>query len=361
MNTAIGSKALFSNTNGYSNTAAGFQALYHNTSGFFNSSLGLYALYNNSLGYKNTAIGPYALGSNISACNNTAIGHYALFTQSFNPGSTWSSDNVAVGNLALYNNQPTSTSYGIQNTAIGNNALFLNSIGYSNTACGYNSSSIISSGNFNTSLGANSLGNNTTGSYNTAIGYNTGPSSSGYGNTTCLGTDASADGNDKVRIGNIWVVSIGGYQNWTNISDGRFKENINENVPGLEFISKLRPVNYQLDRERINDFTGITASHEKIRKTQPDAQFLAGGRYSAVTTGFIAQEVEEAAKSLGFDFSGVDAPENENGLYGLRYAEFVVPLVKAVQEQQQQIEDLKAKNAILEERLATIESKMDSK
>ena len=49
-------------------------------------------------------------------------------------------------------------------------------------------------------------------------------------------------------------------------------------------------------------------------------------------TGFIAQEVEAAAKSTGFDFSGVDAPSSENGAYGIRYAEFVVPLVKATQE-----------------------------
>ncbi len=51
--------------------------------------------------------------------------------------------------------------------------------------------------------------------------------------------------------------------------------------------------------------------------------------------------------SLGFDFSGVDAPTDAHGTYGLRYAEFVVPLVKAVQElsaqnaaQQAQIEAL---------------------
>jgi len=34
----------------------------------------------------------------------------------------------------------------------------------------------------------------------------------------------------------------------------------------------------------------------------------------------------------------VDAPKNENDYYGLRYAEFVVPLVKAVQEQQNTID-----------------------
>jgi hypothetical protein len=50
-------------------------------------------------------------------------------------------------------------------------------------------------------------------------------------------------------------------------------------------------------------------------------------------TGFIAQDVEEAAKSANYDFS-VDV--DETGIYGLRYAEFVVPLVKAVQELSEQ-------------------------
>ena len=52
---------------------------------------------------------------------------------------------------------------------------------------------------------------------------------------------------------------------------------------------------------------------------------------------------------MNYDFSGVDAAKNDKDLYGLRYAEFVVPLVKAVQELsaknddlQKQIDDLKA-------------------
>jgi hypothetical protein len=55
----------------------------------------------------------------------------------------------------------------------------------------------------------------------------------------------------------------------------------------------------------------------------------------------IAQEVEEAAKEIGYDFSGVDRPKSENDFYGLRYAEFTVPLVKAVQELNEQNEQLK--------------------
>ena len=67
-----------------------------------------------------------------------------------------------------------------------------------------------------------------------------------------------------------------------------------------------------------------------------------------VQTGFIAQEVEQAAQQTGYHFSGIDKPKNENDLYGLRYAEFVVPLVKAVQEQQALIEKLSKKVETLE-------------
>ncbi|MBK7559903.1 MAG: hypothetical protein IPI54_17545 [Chitinophagaceae bacterium] len=43
-------------------------------------------------------------------------------------------------------------------------------------------------------------------------------------------------------------------------------------------------------------------------------------------------------QKTGFNFSGVDKPKNDQDFYGLRYAEFVVPLVKGMQEQQVIIE-----------------------
>ena len=82
-----------------------------------------------------------------------------------------------------------------------------------------------------------------------------------------------------------------------------------------------------------------------------DADYLESS--SIVRTGFIAQEVEAAAQKVGFDFDGVSTPENETDLYGIRYAEFVVPLVKAMQEQQEMITELKATE---EEQQATIDA-----
>jgi len=379
-NIAIGSDALHGNTTGLKNAAIGYRALYSNTIGTGNIAIGDLALYFNTQAGYNIATGMGALYSNVMSSHNIAIGIDALASQGYNPGYVWIGNNVALGNEALYNNFSSATSNGINNTAIGNSAmhenltgywntavgytsLYYNSTGVSNTAVGYQAMVSSETGWQNTAVGANSMYYTIIGSYNTAIGYNTGPASTGYNyyNTTCIGIDATATGNDMVRIGNGYVGSIGGFQNWTNISDGRFKENVKEDVPGLSFISQLRPVTYQLDRDRINEFTGVYDRREKIRAQDPNAQFQTGARYSPVTTGFIAQEVETAARNCGFEFSGVDAPKNENDMYGLRYAEFVVPLVKAVQEQQQLIEKLEAENASLEARLIAIEDKLSEK
>jgi predicted RNase H-like nuclease (RuvC/YqgF family) len=64
----------------------------------------------------------------------------------------------------------------------------------------------------------------------------------------------------------------------------------------------------------------------------------------------------------------VDAAKNEKDLYGLRYAEFVVPLVKAVQELsiqnaelKNQIDEQKKINEDLLERMKRLESSFVTK
>jgi hypothetical protein len=147
-----------------------------------------------------------------------------------------------------------------------------------------------------------------------------------------LGSFAIVTASAQVRIGGN-VTSIGGPQNWTNTSDQRIKNNIREDVHGLDFIKLLRPVTYTKSRQQEMDIMGITSE----RPLTPD------NPYEKIRhSGFIAQEVEQAAQSIGFDFSGVDPPKNEKDLYGLRYAEFVVPLVKAVQELNDENVELKS-------------------
>jgi hypothetical protein len=154
-------------------------------------------------------------------------------------------------------------------------------------------------------------------------------------NTTALGNATTATASNMVRLGNASVTSIGGQVGWTTLSDARFKKNIKENVAGLDFIMKLKPVTYNVDIHKMNVFLNL---HDSVNwATKYDGE-------KTVTSGFLAQDVEKAAKEVGYEFDGVDAPKNEKSYYGLRYGNFVVPIVKAIQEQQAQIEELRKQN-----------------
>jgi hypothetical protein len=157
---------------------------------------------------------------------------------------------------------------------------------------------------------------------------------SSYSNAIAIGYDVNTAADNVARIGNVNTVSIGGQVGWTNFSDGRFKRQVREDVAGLDFISRLRPVTYQWDVHALSDFIPGTADSADWDSKYDIEQI----RFS----GFIAQEVEEAARLTGYEFSGVDKPQNEFTPYGLRYGEFVVPIVKAVQEQQALIEQQQA-------------------
>lgn len=381
-NCALGVNALYNNTSGSYNTANGVQALFSNTSGSYNTAYGWYALYTNTTVSKLTAIGYKALYSNTSGTFNVATGYQALFSnttgtnntalgyQSLNANSSGGT-NSGVGSLSL-----TANTTGSANTAFGSSAMQSNTTGAENTATGtgslansidgnYNSGngweslSSNSSGDNNTGMGAYALGTNTNGNGNTAIGYDADVSSTLYSNTTVIGNLATGTASNQVRIGNSSVTSIGGYANWTNISDGRVKKNIRGNVPGLAFINKLKPITYNLDLTAIDKLQQKPPIKDKngkvIALTQEDIA-AKKEKEQIVYSGFIAQDVEKAAKEINYNFSGIDAAKNDKDLYGLRYSEFVIPLVKAVQElsqkndelknqlsaQQKQIDDLKA-------------------
>jgi len=146
-------------------------------------------------------------------------------------------------------------------------------------------------------------------------------------------------------LGNISVTSVWAAGPHVIYSDGRFKTNIKDDVPGLAFINELKPVTYRYNIKGLNAKLKQLAT---VNKKHPDdmrtgariPETIIDPRENAdietkekkLYTGFVAQQVEEAAKKVNYEFSGVFAPQNDQGLYGLSYADFVVPLVKAVQE-----------------------------
>lgn len=362
-NTALGNSALFSNNQGFDNTAAGSSAMYFNTTGRENSSFGRFSLYNNSTGDQNVAIGGEALFSstyrsglvavgfealfrNLHGNYNTAVGHMAQFT---NYDGSW---NTSVGYETLYNNLS-----GHLNAAVGYRALYTNNGGHYNSAFG-EEALLSNDGTYNTATGASALRNNTSGADNSALGAKTGMINTvGWGNTyvganadcnsgswtnsSAIGYQSVADASDRVWLGNANIANgdVWSFGTYNTVSDGRFKTNVKaEDVKGIEFIRLLRPVVYNFDAAKATEFK-CKNMPDSIRKAYLNTDF---SRATAIRqSGFIAQEVADAAKKSGYNFDGVTIPVDDNGMYSIAYAQLVVPLVKAVQEQQQQIEQQK--------------------
>jgi trimeric autotransporter adhesin len=407
-NTGTGSFALYNNKNGNENTATGFSALYNNVDGNYNTASGEYALFNLGISgappaNNNCAAGSKALFENLNGSENTACGHNAIGTMNTGilntgigarslggatttfagnvntaigyrssagiaagdknvsigaesmgqtPGGSSFLDNTAIGFEALAKN------IGQDNTAVGVSALKNNYGGYSNTAVGAGAISNVVYSVRNTAVGTNAfnttlsqafdnaaMGHNalqTNGqNQNTAIGYLAGLNNF-YNNATAIGSYAQCTASNMLRLGNTMTGVIETQFMYVWPSDGRFKFNISDKeVKGLDFVLKLKPVVYNYDTKKLTEFINKDAP-DSVRTRYLDMDFK---KSTAIRqTGFIAQEVEIAAKEVGFDFSAVHAPTdgkgnlNEAGYYTLAYDEFVVPLVKAVQEQQEMIE-----------------------
>ncbi|MBS1567266.1 MAG: tail fiber domain-containing protein [Bacteroidetes bacterium] len=326
---AIGEQALYSNTTGSFNTATGASALYANTSGFYNTANGYMALRNNA-GGSNTAVGAYSMQSNVNGYLNAAVGSYSL------PFNVDGSYNTALGHQALYRNASDG------NVGVGFNTLYNNVVGNYNVAVGY-------------AAGANSPYCQNS----TFIGSNTGSPGINIINATAIGAGATVDASNKVRIGNSAVTVIEGQVPFTTPSDGRLKYDVQEDVKGLDFVMKLRPVTYRFDVSRFdagggNPHTTATPANYAVQAAYREAAQIR-------RSGFIAQDVEKAAKASGYDFSGVIVPKTEQEHYSLSYESFVVPLVKAVQEQQKAIDALQHTIAELQKQIADIKQSVNTR
>ncbi|SHK85593.1 tail fiber domain-containing protein [Chryseobacterium polytrichastri] len=283
------------------NAAFGVGAL-PSVSGLANVANGYLSMNANTSGSYNTAAGAYSLNRNVSGNYNAAFGYQAL-----------------LGTMS------------VNNTAIGFRSLYLNTTGTDNSANGFAA-----------------LYTNATGTFNTGLGSGADVASNALTNATAIGAGAIVNTSNKVRIGNATVTVVEGPVAYT-FSDGRFKNNVKEeDVKGLSFISQLRPVVYNLDTNKITEFWSKNLS-EEARAVSMNQNFTNANNIRH--SGFIAQEVVEAAKKANYNFNGIHTPENENDNYSLAYSEFVVPLVKGMQEQQKMIENLQQQVNDLQKKL----------
>jgi hypothetical protein len=118
---------------------------------------------------------------------------------------------------------------------------------------------------------------------------------------------------------------------WTTMSDKRLKTNITSLHYGINDIMKLQPIEYEF-----HDAGGFDYVPEKISKE------------SVHSIGFIAQDVYEIIPEVVYK-----PDDTEKELWGMQYEKLTPVLVKAIQEQQQMINDLQQK---LEQQQKTIET-----
>lgn len=343
-NVALGAGALSGAVSGDANIAVGFGGLNRITTGYGNLAIGGDSvLYNLTQGNENIAIGTRSMVENTNGQENIAIGKMAIAL------NTVGDNNVGIGTQALYANN-----LGNNNIGIGERSLYLNKTGNNNVVMGWSALTHLSSGSNNTVMGSESgfditEANNITliGSDISVTGIRTNITALGYGIADGQFTD-----NYQIALGNTSITAIRSQVSGiTTYSDKRFKTNIKEDVKGLDFIMRLRPVTYNVRPTELHKIWGTDKkdmeglNHQDIEKK--------------LQMGFIAQEVEQAAKETGFNFVGLDVPKSDKEVYTLRYTDFVMPLVKAVQELKQQNDILQKENEELKAKTSNLETKLN--
>jgi trimeric autotransporter adhesin len=195
-----------------------------------------------------------------------------------------------------------------------------------------------------TAVGPGAGSSNTTGSNNTFIGNGADAEAGIYSNGTALGNGAMLMASNSITLGNSSISRI--YANVTAItaiSDRRLKKDIRplDADLGLDFVQKLQPVSYRF-------------------KNGDETE-----RY-----GFIAQDLEQALPVPLHDI--IERSEPEHGLalierqhdkdrtYRVSYGELTAPMVKAIQQQQQEIEALRQQNADLRHALEAMEHRVSA-
>lgn len=339
-NTALGASTLSFNTTGDYNTAVGSVALYKNTTGLYNTAVGVNALRMNttqsgltSVGYEamrecdgcisSTAIGAAALRNATTGAFNTAVGYNAL------TNLTNGSLNSAFGSSA-----GTSITTGNFNNLFGYQAGGDITTGHNNNVFGSYAGDGITIGAQNTLFGGSAGGSITTGNNNIAIGYLSGSSSSPFRITTESNRIVMGDNN----ITNAYIKVA-----WTVTSDSRDKTDIQPSNYGLNYISRLKPVTFKWDERSkyiVQNDAGETVSLPKDGSLKSPT----------ISLGFLAQDIAATEQELGLPNNIVADTEQPDNLK-IKETALIPILVKAIQEQQVQIETLT-------ERITTLESNL---
>ena len=358
LNVCVGNYTGDAITSGDNNVFVGYNVGSGTTTGASNFGLGYQALNVNSEGSRNIGIGHGAVQNSDTENDNIGIGYTSI--QVANSGAE---KNVSVGNFNLdvltSGDGNTSIGYGAgstmttgyYNTLVGRNAGVMIDDGHSNTIMGWQSGEQISSGERNVCIGRQAGDEVTTGNGNIFIGYDStiGSVSTASGNISIGDQNQHSNGNYEITIG-YQVQGLGGNSvtigspsgkvynvfslnnTWTQTSDERAKNIIETNTVGLDFIKECRVVDFTWKPNTELPTEWNEHRDENFKDTE------------TVCNGFIAQEVKAALEKVGVDPEKYGVwDEQLDGVQSVAREMFVLPLVNAVKELAQRVEELENK------------------
>ena len=325
--TFVGRFAGFSNTSGANNSFIGSQAGRNTTTGNGNAFVGQAAGLNNTSGGTNTFIGVSSGNGNTGGHSNTFVGSSGGNTNTTGSNNT----TVGAGANVAFSNLSYATSIGAGSTVVDNNSVVLgrsaDTVRVPGILSGNNISGAFITG---TRLGA---GTGSPTSPVHAVGEIFSDGGQAGFSFSDRGTPASKwqlwsngflarlsiGGSDKLAVDVTGKLSIGNLDSATSThvcwnsgsgyfafcsSSRRYKNDIWDYAPGLEIVSKLRPVSFAWKSDHRREL------------------------------GFIAEEVADIEPYLAFK-------NKEGEIEGVNYDKITTVLVNAVNEQQSQIEQQK--------------------
>ncbi len=391
-NTGAGSLALFQNTSGSYNTAIGYSSLTKNITGSNNTATGFASLPSNTTGHNNTSNGSNSLYFTNTGTDNASFGAFSMFL------NTVGSFNVAVGSASLNNNAT-----GKFNSANGYQALYANSTGDYNVATGYqalqlnNGSANVAvgsqvlfsntTGSSNTALGQIALSGNTTGSFNTVIGAYADVSKNNLTDATAIGSASQVGCSNCLVLGGTQInhtyVGINNAMPLTDLHIIQYTDNGADKVRGIRLQRSVNTNhwrtlidpsnNYVFEYNNalytyINPTTGayINPSDARLKKditplgnmldkvmalTPKKFHYKTNKGGDPLSWGFIAQDVQKIFPEF------IDV--KDDGYLGIAYSNFSIVAIKAIQEQQTEIEELKKENQKLKEENEELKNQHD--
>jgi hypothetical protein len=345
----------------YSNTDAFGSNVLRNSTGSYNFGAGAGALEYLKKGNRNVAIGAEAMqraefdvginGNGIvyeTINTNFSISNNSIFLLYTNPtivvgAILWAKlgkhetqfftvKAIESGRLRLTNILPNVTLTNETGTAIIYNYTTNSSgvINNDNIAFGV-ATSKHADGSFNVAIG-NYANMNNKGNEVVALGHNAarktiaGNDVRSASNIVALGSNSPVTGDNQVQIGNSRQVPYA-YQALQLRSDRRDKVDIKNTSLGLEFINKLRPVDYKYNFREDYIRYDVEGNVEKLKSD-------GSKKRTRLHHGLIAQDIQKIIEETGVDFGGFQDHSKNGGddVLSIAYEELIAPLVKAIQE-----------------------------